>query len=174
MGIFDIFRPKKGKQADTQPPAVAHAGQYTLLGLLDKRATVTLMQVADLLRNRFLDDPEVVVCFNPDEGCGEHLTVGRRRWAFHLTMSGEPHVLAESAQIADAYAVGRPDRASIAGCARRIEVTADADPNSEHIRDWFDVCHVLGSIFGLFLFCCARRTFWDEDGGMPLGLQSTR
>lgn len=67
-------------------------------------------------------------------------------WTFTVYYAEAPHVLAESREIAEEYAVGRPDEDFIATCDRRFEVGWVPDPNMKYFNDWLLITHKVAAL----------------------------
>ena len=83
---------------------------------------------------------------------GSRFKLSDGMWELSMTMNGDPAVLEASKEIADRYGEGRPDRDTIASCARRLEIRGGADPQMLHCNDYIVALECLEVFKGIFLF----------------------
>jgi hypothetical protein len=94
---------------------------------------VTMPQVAEALGS--LPGVEVAI-IGPSK-----IVVREDGWPFTVYYATVPHVLAESHEMAQSHAAGRPDEEFIATCDRRFEVSWIPDPQMKHFNTWLFVTH---------------------------------
>ena len=120
---------------------------YEMLALLTDKAFVTEDELHDLIRHRFECDPEAVV------GRDAYVvSVSWGDWSIRAGISTEPEVAEECQELAETVGCGRPDQEAIRGCRRRIEVSADDDPNMDHFNDYCFIMELLEGIPGCLVF----------------------
>jgi hypothetical protein len=126
---------------------------YDLIAILTDGAEITLERLAQLLREEFAADPGIVVKLEVYPlTASQTVSVQLGDWSFRLTYDDAPHVRVEAEEIADAYTGSRLDRSLIAGCRRRISMTADDDPGMNHFNDFCFLMQRLGEQTGAILF----------------------
>ena len=132
---------------------------YELIVLLTDQSNLTVVELADRLRNRLSHDPAVTVSVEH----GDSIRVQWHDWSFHLNYESEPHVAVESAEIADLYASTHPGKPNIAVCERRISMSGDDDPSMDHFNDFLFIQEVLESFSGVYLFDPQEGAFTSDS-----------
>jgi hypothetical protein len=69
-------------------------------------------------------------------------------WICHIYLNRQPHVLAESKEMAETFASDRADKIAISGCDRRFEIICQPDPDLDYFNDYLFVLEELGSLDG--------------------------
>ena len=80
------------------------------------------------------------------------IAVLRDNWSLRVHWEDEPHVQAESVEIASLVAANEEDAQIIRTCRRCITTAGDADPNMLFFNDYVFVLEVLDSIPDLYIF----------------------
>ncbi|WP_050046165.1 hypothetical protein [Scytonema millei] len=87
------------------------------------------------------------------------LAVTFDNWSLYIYLNSEPEVLKESQEIASTFAHNHPDRAVIATCKSRFEISSDSDPSMAHFNDYILVVEQLSELPGAFVFEHATQEF---------------
>ncbi len=132
---------------------------YPLIVLLSDATTLSLGSLADGLRKRFSDNPQIKVVF--EEGRSDALLVQWHQWSYRIIYEDGPHVLAVSREIAAEFAAANAARSQVAACRHRLLMAGDDDPKGVHFPDYLAVVEVLWSFSGFILF--------DPQGGEFVG-----
>ncbi len=75
--------------------------------------------------------------------------------------SSAPHVLEESAGLAERAGAHHPDRQRIARCASRVELSGDADPDMLRFNDYLFVGEALARLGNVYRFDQASDEFLE-------------
>jgi len=131
---------------------------YECLVLIDPENDVTAAGLAAELRRFYATDSGA-----PSDILESGPTVKLRWQDYTMTVyrSSLPHVLEESAEIANEFAAGRPDRARIARCQLRFEISAEDDPNMGHFNDYLFVGEALQRLARVYRFEQASGEFLE-------------
>jgi hypothetical protein len=114
---------------------------YHAFGLLQPGSDFTLEEAERRLRAKFSG-----YSVTRDGGL---VAVAKDDWEITLGLNAAPHVIDESADLAERLA-GVEDGADIAACAQRVEVSSDTpDPMMDHFNDFLFVIEVLQSFRGV-------------------------
>lgn len=91
--------------------------------------------------------------------CENRLVLTFGNWSLYMYLQSEPHVLEESQEIANIFGRNHPDRAVIATCDSRFEISCDLDKRMDHFNDYILTLEQLSSISGVFVFEDASQEF---------------
>ncbi|MBD2496508.1 hypothetical protein [Nostoc sp. FACHB-280] len=80
-------------------------------------------------------------------------------WSLYIYLATEPSVLQESQEMANRFGQNHPDKAMIATCNSRLEISSDADENMDHFNDYVLSIEQLSKIPGIFLLEMANLEF---------------
>lgn len=123
---------------------------YELLILSSAESTPSLDKLEAAVRAEFESQtPPHPVTTSID---ADQLTVVVGGFHFYIGFADEPHVLAESREIAEEFAADRADSAVIARASSRFELSSDDDPDMDHFNDMLFICHAAESLGPVFIF----------------------
>jgi hypothetical protein len=123
---------------------------YELLLLTSTHSLPSLNKLAAALRTEFasLQPPQKISTAVQDE----KLTVTVDRFRFYIQFCCDSHVLEESREIAEQFALSHPDRAAIGLADCRFELSSDDDPNMDHFNDMVIICDAAQTLGPTFIF----------------------
>jgi hypothetical protein len=123
---------------------------YELLILASAETPTNLEKLEAAVRAEFASQtpPQAIVTAIK----ADQLTVSVDGFQFYIDFDDQPHVLAESSEIAAEFAADRADRAAIAKASARFELSSDDDPDMDHFNDMLFICHAAESIGAMYIF----------------------
>jgi hypothetical protein len=139
------------------PELVGVERVYKQLFLVPAESNPSLKKLKDAIRSRFaaLNPPQKVVASLK----GDSLTVTIDEFRFFIGFSCAPHVLLESREIAERFAVQHPARDAIAAVACRFELNSGNDPNMDHFNDMVFICQAVESLGPVYIFNPRAKEF---------------
>ena len=130
---------------------------YETLVLVDESASLRLDRVREAIAARFPASAPDAPTVTADERSVELAWDGFRLTIRH---SAAAHVREESAEIAAVHGRDGPERAAMAACRERLEISGDDDPGMDRFNDF---CLVIEAIEG-----CGRVYPFDPNAGRML------
>ena len=122
---------------------------YESLILVDPDTSISAEQVAAELRRFYAEDSDA-----PSEITMHGQTISLRWADYVLQVNREslPHVLEESAEIAERYAVARSDRERIAQCTCRFSTHGEDDRDMVYFNDYLFVGEAIARLGRVYRF----------------------
>jgi hypothetical protein len=91
---------------------------------------------------------------------GDTLIVLVEKYPFYLLLSDEPHVLEESAEMAEAWTGDPAEKSRIAQSGRRLEMRTDRpDPEMKYFNDSLYILEAVEEFDGVYIFNAASGEF---------------
>lgn len=130
---------------------------YDALVLVHPGAPVTRDMLAAELQRFYTstagEKPDIV------ESGADGLQLQFPGWTLRARFAQEPHVLVESAEIAERFGANTGKQDRIAACSTRFEVAADDDFDMEHFNDFVHVIETAQRLGEIYAFDCSLGEF---------------
>lgn len=130
---------------------------YTASVLLAPGTHISLQDAKVKLLNFFSNDRAQYPVSTEHNDNRLVLTLGN--WSLYIHLNSGPQVLQESQEMAEAFGQNHSNRAVIATCDSRLEITCTPDKNMEHFNNYILALEHLSSISGVFVFEDATQEF---------------
>jgi hypothetical protein len=125
---------------------------YELIAMLTEQANLDADRLAALMRERETFRLRPGMSISVESTGPDSVEVRWEDWSLRASLEEGTHVLAESENIAAAFAADRQDKSLIAGCRRWIVWSSDVDPDMDHFNDYCFLLEALEKQPGLILF----------------------
>lgn len=94
------------------------------------------------------------------ERIDDEITVAIKNFPFFIELSGAPHVLEESAEIAESWKGNPAEKSKIAACSRRLEMHAQGqDFNMDYFNDSLYILGEMETFEGIYVYDPGQDSF---------------
>ena len=131
---------------------------YESLILVDPDTDISTEQVASELRDFYKGDASA-----PHEikVHGQTISLCWPDYSIEICREAQPHVLDESAELAEQYAAQHPDRERISRCTCRFSTHAEDDEDLAHFNDYLFVGEAIARLGKVYRFDQSSAEFWE-------------
>ncbi|MGZ4043154.1 MAG: hypothetical protein ACXVNM_00110 [Bacteroidia bacterium] len=121
---------------------------YSFLFLLGEDSNASLEKLKTELNDFYKEDDRPVKLLLSDK----LLTLCIYDWKLYVRYSNESHIKKESQEMAESFAMDKPEKHSIAACSARFEMSADPDINMDYFNDSLFVQEKIENFKNVYVF----------------------